>query len=104
MTREIDILLRAERTGFLVVEKDSHLRRSGEELEEAAGVGVYLQQDDLAEPPENPEISSPFPGCPQIGGSGSFGRYCLVGHTRHFLIFAPPPKTAREKGCLTAAG
>lgn len=78
MRKEIDILVKAARKNCAVVEKDSCLLWTPEELAAAQDAGCvqapthFLPPDQQAAP---------------LGGRN----YRLVGQTRHFIIFAPAP-------------
>jgi hypothetical protein len=88
--REIDILLRATSKGFLAIEKETHVSWGREELEEASRAGHFDEIDDVLPIGSSPDISSPFPACPQQLGAGASG-YRLAAQTGHFFIFVPKP-------------
>jgi hypothetical protein len=90
MAPEIDILLDAVDRGLLVVEKDSNVMWSGEDLRAAQAARSFDQEDCLAPATVAVSVSGPYPGCPQQGGaSADYSRHSLCGQTAHFLLFAP---------------
>jgi hypothetical protein len=95
MAREIDILLKAARKRCAVLDKASHVLWDCEELARAREAGCYPDDDWLAPPTKQVEVSGPFPGClQQYAAAADFSSYSLVGQTEHFLIFAPPAAPA----------
>jgi hypothetical protein len=91
MRREIDILVEAARKGCAVVDKNTGVLWTLDELMCCRNAGEYHAVCDLSPPGRQIEISGPYPGCCQIGGAsaGTF-RYHPVGQTEHFLIFTGP--------------
>jgi hypothetical protein len=90
MAREIDLVLKAAWKDLPVVEKSSHAVWTEEELRAAALGAAFSDEDWLAPPTEEVDVSAPYPGCGRECGSAvDYGRYRLVAQTRHFLIFAP---------------
>jgi hypothetical protein len=91
MIPEIHILLEAANNSYAVVEKESNVFWSRQDLEDASSAGYFPEPDCLAAPSPQIEVSGPFPGClQQSAASVDFTRYVLIGQTGHFLIFAPP--------------
>jgi hypothetical protein len=88
MGKEIDILLRAASRNCAVVEKDSNLLWSTQELEAAGDSGQYSAEDSLLPPDAQFAVTSPYPGCMQQGSALSSLKYRVVGQTEHFVIFA----------------
>lgn len=97
MAAEIRILLQAAKKDCAVVEKNSNVRWSREDLEDAAAAALFGEEDVLAAPPAEPvAVTSVYPGCmQQSAAAAELSRCDLVGQTRHFLIFVPEPQTAR---------
>jgi hypothetical protein len=95
MLKEIEILLRAQTKGCLIVGKESHLLLEGEELLAAQRDGLYQKESDLLPPQRQIELSGPFPGCMHFGGAAGRNQYRSVGETEHCVIFYP----AEESGC-----
>ncbi len=88
MRREIDILVKAAAKNCVVVEKDSNLVWSLQDLTEAAEDQRFQEADHFL-PPEGPlAVSGPYPGCLQMAGRSDAGEYRPVGQTRHFVVFA----------------
>jgi hypothetical protein len=90
MTRkEIDILVEAARKSCAVVEKASNMIWSQAELLEARAAGQYQDPDQLLPPDGHMDVSAPYPGCLQMGGTLSVADpYRAVAQTEHFVIFA----------------
>jgi hypothetical protein len=90
MTRtEIDILVEAARKSCAVVEKDSNLLWTHEDLMEARAAGRYGDAAHLLPPDGETNVSGPYPGCLQCSGAlAERNRYRAVGQTEHFVIFA----------------
>ncbi len=90
MSREIDIVLDATGSHWVVVEKDTNVLWSREDLRQAGDLGEYAAEDVLRAPPkEASAISGIFPGCLQQSGRlEDYSRYVPVGQTTHFLLFA----------------
>jgi hypothetical protein len=92
MRKEIDILVEAARKECAVVEKASHLLWTYEELREAAASGLYQGPVRLLPPDGRSGVTSPFPGCCQLGGAAAgVGDFHAVGQTEHFVIFTRAP-------------
>jgi hypothetical protein len=87
MLKEIDILVRANSKGCLIVDKESHVLLEKEELLTAHRDGLYQEDNALLAPDKNIELSGPFPGCMQLGDGTNWFR--MVGQTEHFAIFYP---------------
>jgi hypothetical protein len=93
MRKEIDILVEAARKQCAVVEKASHIAWTWEELREAAASGLYQRPGRLLAPDGSSGVTSPFPGCCQLGGAGfGAGGFHAVGQTEHFVIFTRAPR------------
>jgi len=92
MAREIDILLEAARHQRAVVEKETNVLWSREDLQQACDTNDYQEPDELTYPAEIiSAVTSIYPGCPQLGGAAEdYSQYQIVGQTRHFLLFAKP--------------
>jgi hypothetical protein len=91
MAREIDILVRAAGKECAIVDKESHVLWSQDELLQAQQIGCFRDEDSLAPPSEKTAVTSPYPGCvQQQSRTARFDGYRLVGQTEHFLVFAPP--------------
>jgi hypothetical protein len=95
MAIEIDILAQAAGKGCAVIEKTSHRLWDKDDLVEAKGAGCFRDEDSLDEPPQQIDISGPYPGCLQQYAASAEANYRLVGQTKHFLVFAPPPARTR---------
>jgi hypothetical protein len=94
MRREIDILVEAARKECAVVEKASNVLWTHEDLLEARTSGLYQGQDRLLPPDGRSGVTSPFPGCCQIGAAmAGLRSFHAVGQTEHFVIFASPRPT-----------
>jgi hypothetical protein len=89
MHKEVDILMRAAGKSCAVVEKESHMIWTLEDLREAHALGRFQAEDRILPPDGQLEISGPYPGCLQLGADGVSARYRPVGQTEHFVIFAP---------------
>lgn len=87
--KEIDILLRANSKGCMIVDKQSHVLLEPEELLVAQRDRRYQEEDDFLAPGSQVEISGPFPGCMQLGGDAKKFAFRIVGQTEHFIIFYP---------------
>jgi len=88
MSKEIEILLKANAKGCLIVEKDSHVLLERDELLVAQQNGDYQEECALLAPEKQIELSGPFPGRMQIGGASAKNMgYRLVAQTKHFVIF-----------------
>ena len=87
MGKEIDILMKAAGKSCAVVDKDSHVLWSLEELREARATGQFQEEDRILPPDQYLEVPGPFPGC--LHQSGAVASYRIVGQTEHFVIFAP---------------
>jgi hypothetical protein len=86
---EIDILVEAARKRCAVVEKDSHLLWTHEDVVEARAAGRYGETGHLLPPDGETNVSGLYPGCLQFGGAlAEMNRYRAVGQTEHFVIFA----------------
>lgn len=90
MAREIDILLETAKHQRAVVEKETNVVWSREDLQQAYDANEYPEPDELTVPSETIlAVTSIYPGCMQLGGaSEDYSQYQVVGQTRHFLIFA----------------
>jgi hypothetical protein len=89
VSKEIEILLEANRKGCLIVEKDTHLLWEREELLEAEQTGLYQEKGQLVSPEGQIEVTGPYPGClQQAAASRDDLDFRLLGQTRHFVIFA----------------
>jgi hypothetical protein len=87
---EIDILLKANAKGCLIVDKSSNVVLEGEELHAAHRDGLYRERDDLLPLNRPLEVSGPYPGCMQLAGfSAENHAYRLIGQTEHFVLFYP---------------
>ena len=90
MTKEIEILLKADAKGCLVVDKDSHICLERDDLLAAKRKGLYQEQAVLLAPERQSDWSGPFPGCMQLSGaSAKYLRCRMVGQTKHFVMFYP---------------
>jgi hypothetical protein len=88
MTREIELLTEEVRRGRLAVEKASNRVWEDEELGEAAAAGQFAEEDQLAPPASDEAVTSPYPGCLQLGGAATEQTgFRTVGQTRHFVLF-----------------
>jgi hypothetical protein len=89
MTSEIDLLLRADTQGHAVVNKDTNVWWSRDDLLEARGDGQFTGNDKFAEPDAHCPVTSVFPGCLQLGGkSPEWEEARPLAETEHFVIFA----------------
>jgi hypothetical protein len=71
----------------VVVEKETNRAWAPEEIQVARAVGLY-QEEDRVVAPGVLDVSGPFPGCLQMGGSaGGLGGYHPAGQTRNFVFF-----------------
>jgi hypothetical protein len=86
MPKEIDMLLEANRQGYLVVDKESNNLVEEWDLVEAQAAGLYQEEGILSHEP-SVAVTSPFPGCLQLGGAMD-NDFRVLGQTRHFVIFA----------------
>ena len=91
MRKEIDILIQAAERSCAVVEKDTNVLWTREDLIEGREAGRYKGEGRLLPPDGQIEVSGPFPGCLQQGGSLRGPSYRPIGQTAHFVIFAPEP-------------
>jgi hypothetical protein len=92
MTREIDILMQVTERGGAAVEKSSHVLWDGTEFPVAREAGHFPDEDCLVPATAPVDVSGPFPGCvQQFSAAPDYSHYRLVGQTRHFWIFDPPP-------------
>jgi hypothetical protein len=95
MPREIDILTSAIRKGCAIVEKETNVLWTEEDLRHP-GLAERLAQDGRLDAPD-PGVgpSGLFPGClQQFSRPLDLESYRPVGQTAHFLIFvlpSPPP-------------
>jgi hypothetical protein len=89
MGKEIDILLRAARRNCAVVERDTHLLWTLDELTAAGESGQYHGDDQLLPVDGSEEVTSPYPGCMQPGSGLASRLFRSVGRTAHFVLFAP---------------
>jgi hypothetical protein len=88
--REIDLLALEAGRGRLLVEKESNRLWEDDDLRDARASGLFADEDRVAAPDGAAEVTSPFPGCLQLGGAlDTWSRYRAVGQTRHFVLFAP---------------
>lgn len=86
MRREIDILQHLAAAGCLLVEKATHCAWTPEEF---AATDRFQEADRIAPAEAAVDVSGPYPGCLQMGGSlTEFNGYPLLGQTRHFYVFA----------------
>ena len=88
MRREIDILEELAAKDYAVVEKETNLLWTGEELAEACWTGRFRANSDLLAPGGQVEVSGPFPGCLSGVAAADAPAYRAVGQTEHFVIFA----------------
>jgi len=87
--KEIDILVEAARKSCAVIEKNSNLLWTFEELVEAQECGWYQAEGQLLPPDKQMAVSGPYPGCAQMrGATGEAETYRPVGQTEHFVVFA----------------
>src|SRR5262249_20644282 len=88
---EIEILVALDAAGLLVVEKETNQTWETEDLVRARQERRFRSDDRFRASDTPADVSGPFPGCLQRGGGGAeYSEATLLGHTRHFLIFAPP--------------
>jgi hypothetical protein len=92
MAREIELLTEAASKDRAVVEKDSNVLWSPQDLAAARASGRYAAEDELRPPGPGPiAVSGLFPGCLQQGGSTTgYSRFVVIAQTRYFLILADP--------------
>lgn len=91
MRKEIDVLLQAARKNCAVVEKATNMLWCREDLEEAHATGRYQEISQLLPPDGRFVVNTLYPGCMQgAGARAETQRYCPVGQTEHFVIFALP--------------
>jgi hypothetical protein len=88
MRKEIDILVEAARKQCAVVEKDSNVLWTQEDLEDARAAGRYQAESRLLSPDPEAAVTGPYPGCCQQAAAPPQARnYRAVGQTEHFIIF-----------------
>ena len=88
MAPEIEILKAAFHNGFAVVEKDTNVRWTEEDLANPARVDRLEYNDSLAAPDSNAAVTSLYPGCvQQMGRTVDLDNYAPLGQTEHFVIF-----------------
>jgi hypothetical protein len=87
MRTEIEILLRASTRNCAVVEKETNVLWSSEDLLEARASGRYQNEDRLLPPDAESGVTGPYPGCLQQGSALSALNYRPIGQTNHFIIF-----------------
>jgi hypothetical protein len=102
MRKEIDILIKAAAKRCPVVEKDSNLLWTADDLAEARATGRFQEESDLFPPDRQVAVSGVYPGCcQQLGAPPGARAYRPVGQTRHFIIFAaadPGPPRGEAAG------
>jgi hypothetical protein len=88
MAPEIEILKAAFRNGFQVVEKDTNLRWTEEDLANQEQLDRLEDTDSLAASDPNAAVTSLFPGClQQMSRTVDLDSYAPLGQTEHFVIF-----------------
>jgi hypothetical protein len=90
MAREIDILRAAARRGYAVVEKETNVLWSTDDLNDVAATERFVDTDALAAPDPHAAVTGLFPGClQQIAQPPDLTRYRPFGQTGHFVVFEP---------------
>jgi hypothetical protein len=88
MAREINLLLNAVEQGWAVVEKDTNVLWSHNDLAEADVLGRFDDEDCLRQPGEHEAVTGLFPGCMQQQGMApDLSQFRPLAQTAHFLIF-----------------
>jgi hypothetical protein len=92
MAREIDLLIEAAQPNRAIVEKETNVLWSKDDLLQARALNEFDQPDDLiGRTDEACAVTGIYPGCLQQGAAlADYSRYRLIGQTRHFLLFAQP--------------
>ncbi len=91
MPREIDILTSAIRKGCTVVEKETNVLWTPEDLSNPCLTERFGQDDHLNAPDPSSGVSGLFPGClQQFSRPLDLESYRPVGQTQHFVIFVLP--------------
>jgi hypothetical protein len=99
MPREIDILASALRKGCAIVEKETNILWTEEDLRTPALAERFEQEGRLDAPEPGVGPTGVFPGClQQFSRPLDLESYRAVGQTAHFLIFVPPSPPAGA-GC-----
>lgn len=90
MAREIDLLIEASQPDRAIVEKETNVLWSKEDLLQARILSEYDEPDELTGRAEGScAVTSIYPGCMQVGAAAEdYSRYRVIGQTRHFFIFA----------------
>lgn len=99
MAREIDILMAAVRKGCAVVEKDTNVLWTAEDLTGGEMTDQLLAEDRLLAPDLVPQVTSVFPGCGQgFSQPSDLTSYRPVGQTAHFVILVPQSVAGKAPG------
>ncbi len=89
MSKEIDLLLDSISRGCLVVEKETNLLWSREDLLKAKQAGHFLERDQITSSNGDRAVSGIYPGCLQAtSASQKLNGSPVIGQTAHFMIFA----------------
>jgi hypothetical protein len=90
-TQEIYLLINFAEQGAAVVEKETNILWSLEDLWDARAEHKFEIADFVSAPGGNIATTSIYPGCPNMSGKlGGDGAGEIIGQTSHFLIFGPP--------------
>jgi hypothetical protein len=90
MPAEIDILRVAARSGYAVVEKDTNVLWTDEDLADSNRTADFEEEDRISRPDPHGAVTRVFPGClQQMSRSIDLNDYTPLGQTRHFLVFVP---------------
>jgi len=89
MASEIALLIDAAGKGCLVVEKDSNVFWSREELVCKQAAGRFAEEGVISSPKAGlTAVSNIFPGCwGQAGASADYFNCVPIGETEHFVLF-----------------
>jgi hypothetical protein len=88
MAREIQLLLTAAEQGWAVVEKDTHVLWSHNDLAEADTLGRFEDEDWFRHPGAPTAVTGLFPGCmQQAARPADLSDYRPLAQTAHFVIF-----------------
>jgi hypothetical protein len=90
-TQEIYLLINYAEQGAGVVEKETNILWSLEDLWEARAEHKFEIADFVTAPSGDIAITGIYPGCPNMSGKLVGGASSeIIGQTSHFIIFGPP--------------
>ncbi len=88
MAREIQLLLNAAEQGWTVVEKDTNVLWTHNDLAEADTQGRFEDEDWFRNPGTPTAVTGLFPGClQQCAQPADLSQYRPLAQTAHFVIF-----------------